>query len=87
MSEPPVTAPWEFDQSRFIPVAKTTDSKPIPKAKTNSSPLFGLAIMAIAALLSGTAFFWLVGQAFNEWSADRETSARQELARIRSCIN
>ncbi len=87
MSEPPVTASWEFDQNRFIPVAKTTDSKSTPKTKNDSSPLLGLAIMAIAALLSGTAFFWLAGQAFNEWTADRETSARTELARIRSCIN
>ena len=89
MSEEPKGNCWELDGDHVVPIMKRP-TKPAPKtapAPKASSPIWSIAALSIAAIASTITFFYLGNLLLNNWHEYRETSARQELARIKSCIN
>ena len=89
MSEEPQGNCWEIDGDHVVPIMKrpkgfTSKAEPVPK---EASPIWGIAALSIAAIASTVIFFYFGNLLLNNWHEYRETSARQELARIKSCIN
>lgn len=86
MSQPPTSNPWQIDPDHVLGILKKGDSK-TTASKSSPSLSLGLAIMAIAAVAAAMACFHYGTLIHADWNTQRETSAQQELARLRSCIN
>ena len=90
MSVEPLTKTWEFDDQRFIPVAKSLPQSNQPNHPQSSPPddgnFFGFIafLFVLAAGISGVS--WLTGNAYDAWNVERENTARTELAAIKKCL-
>ena len=84
MSEEPRSNPWRIDHNKAIGILTKDEPTAIAKASQNYlGTIAGVLLLAIG--IAG--FVWVAGQAFNQWTAERETTAQTELTRIQNCIN
>ncbi|NJN74450.1 MAG: hypothetical protein HC799_17475 [Limnothrix sp. RL_2_0] len=88
MSEEPRGNVWEIDKNSFVPIVKRP-TEPAPKVTEQKelSPIWSIAVLGMAAIASTVIFFYLGSLLLQDWNQQREVSARQELARIKSCLN
>ena len=88
MSEPPVSNCWEVDPNSFVPIIKRNPkTAPVSTSKPDNSAAWLVAFLVALTLLTGLGMALAIRQLTTQWNDYRETSARQELARIKSCIN
>lgn len=88
MSEPPLSNPWKIDPDHVLGILKKNGSTAPSKTKHKTpSPIPGLVVMGIGAIASLMALIHYGSLVADNWDTQRETTARTELARIKSCIN
>ena len=87
MSVEPLRKTWDFDEDRFIPVARLNPQSSPSKTKCKTpSAVPGLVVLGIGAIASLMALAHYGNMLAGDWNTQRETSAQQELAAIKKCL-